>query len=214
MRQTPGSQEKAVSPIAITFAVSAATVVLLGSAALVVYTPASQRLLLQFNPTPGVSVTERLSATQTILRFFADGDISRLAGYTPEELAHLQEVAVVARALAGIWLAAMLGAVVTGGLMVQHAGRTVMRVHLCRTLKATAFGCAVFLVAGSLAFAPLFSWLHRFTFVAAPWEFDPATSRLVNEFPPEYFQVKLVAVLLAAIVTSLGLWAVFRRRST
>ena len=212
MRQIHESQGLAHTALTFVFSVSVATAVLLGSAFLVICAPGSQRLWLTLSPTPEVSLNERLTATKNILNFFAAGNRVRLHGYSPDETAHLEEVAGVARTAAGILVAALVTTGVTGGLLIRRGGWPATVAHLRRALKSIAVSGAVLLVVSRVAFAPLFVWFHRFTFVAAPWAFDPAVSRLVTLYPEEYFQAMFSATLLTAAAVSWTLFLLLRRK--
>lgn len=77
-------------------------------------------------------------------------------------------------------------------------------------LVAVTVGAAAVVV---LAFDAAFEVFHRLFFAAGNWAFDPATSRLVQLFPMQFWYETTVAVGLVAVLLALGAaWVAGRRR--
>jgi integral membrane protein (TIGR01906 family) len=88
-----------------------------------------------------------------------------------------------------------------------------------RPVRAGAIGLAVALVAvglvGTFAFDAAFEAFHRLFFAGGNYTFDPATDRLVQLFPYQFwvetsFAVGAVAIVLAAVTA----WLAQRRLGT
>lgn len=177
----------------------------------VTYLPASQRLLISATPVAGLSTAERILAVKKILAFYSTGDERLLAGYTPDEQAHLVEVSSVIKNAWRIFYALLLTTLVGFVFIARRYGFSTLRRQLKNACGITAVGSLLILLAGWLGFDFFFERFHQRVFSAAPWAFDPAVSRLVNEFPPEYFRAVVVTILLIASGVSLCGWLMLRK---
>jgi len=174
--------------------------------------PFSQRLLISATPIEGLSTAERFLAVKKILAFYSTGDEHLLDGYTPDERAHLIEVSGVIKNGWRIFYALLLTTLASSVFIARRYGFSALRNQLCHTCGFLAIGIPLTLLIGWLEFDFFFDRFHQLVFSAAPWTFDPAVSRLVNEFPPEYFRAVVVAVLLVTAVIGAFGWLLLRRR--
>jgi integral membrane protein (TIGR01906 family) len=84
--------------------------------------------------------------------------------------------------------------------------------------RAVGTGAKV-LVVGTIAvgtafllfFDPAFALFHQLFFAEGSWTFDPATDRLVQLFPYQFWTETSVAIAVVVLVLAGGTWAVARR---
>ena len=180
----------------------------------VIFLPQSQQLLVALTPVAGSSARERLEATAQLQRFFYTRDTALIARYTPDERAHLQEVATIIGTVPWLLLACTLAAIVLGFRGYRGHGIPWLRQALRSACQASLAVTLRFLVLGSLLFTVLFQWFHQLAFVQAPWAFDPAESKLVVLFPPQYFQAATTFVLLGTAAAATMGWLLIAREAT
>ncbi len=159
----------------------------------------------------GYSAAELNAATGSILADLVVGPPTfdvQVRGETvldAREQGHMRDVRTV---FLGLWALAALSVVV---LLV--ASRRPDRAATWRAIRRGALGLAVGVVAlGAVAFVAfdaLFEAFHQVLFPAGSYDFDPATERLVQLFPFQFWQetaivVGVVIVAGCAIVTSLA----------
>jgi integral membrane protein (TIGR01906 family) len=115
------------------------------------------------------------------------------------EQAHMADVRTVFRSL---WLLAVISVVI-----LVLAARRRDRTATWRAIRRGALGLAVgVVVVGAIAlvaFDQLFSVFHQVFFPAGSYLFDPATDRLVQLFPFQFWQESAVAVGVVIIVLAL-----------
>ena len=128
------------------------------------------------------------------------------------EQAHMRDVRGV---FTGFWLLVVAGAV---GLAVafRRARGTEARAAAWRSVasgaRALAIGIAVVGAFAVLAFEAAFEVFHRLFFSSGTYTFDPATDRLVQLFPMQFWSEISIAVGVVVLVASiLTAWLAGRR---
>ncbi len=168
--------------------------------------------MIAATPVEGFSPVQRFAAVERLLSFYATGDRQLIAGYTPDERAHLAEVADTINTARRIGSGVVVVTLMGFAFIIRRFGFSVLRDQLRYACKCSAISSVTLLLIGWLGFDALFEAFHRRVFSAAPWQFDPAVSRLVNEFPPEYFQLAVAATLAITAAISGGLFAMLHRK--
>jgi integral membrane protein (TIGR01906 family) len=119
------------------------------------------------------------------------------------ERGHMRDVKTV---FTGLWVLAAVSA-----LILVVAGRRMERRATWRAVRRGAIGLAIGVVAlgavALVAFDVLFETFHQLLFPAGSYDFDPATERLVQLFPFQFWQetaivVGVVIVLGCALVAA------------
>ena len=72
-------------------------------------------------------------------------------------------------------------------------------------------GAVVIGSAFAIAFDQAFTIFHDLLFPAGNWEFDPATDRLVQLFPYDFWTETSVAIAVVGLLLTLATWAFARR---
>lgn len=138
-----------------------------------------------------------------------DVEVSGVAVLGEDERGHMRDVRSI---FVGLWLLAA-GSVV----VLAAAGRRRDRSAIWRAVRRGALGLALaIVVAGGVAlvaFDVLFELFHRLLFPAGSYTFDPATQRLVQLFPFQFWQETAIAVGVVIIVLALGLAQTAARRA-
>ena len=124
------------------------------------------------------------------------------------EQQHMRDVRTV---FGGLYVAAALSVVV---LLVASRWRD--RVRLWGAVKGGSIGLivgtAVLGVVGFVAFDQLFEVFHQIFFPAGSYDFDPATDRLVQLFPFQFWEESAMAVgAVIIVVAALVAWVARRR---
>jgi integral membrane protein (TIGR01906 family) len=162
----------------------------------------------------GFTADELRTATDAILHDLVLGppDFAVEIGGAPvlneRERAHMRDVRTV---FAGLYV---LAAVSLVGLVV--AARRRDRAGTLRAVRGGALGLTVGVgVLGGVAlvaFDQLFELFHEIFFPAGSYLFDPATDRLVQLFPFDFWQETAIAVGVVIVLISLGVaWVAGRR---
>ena len=137
-----------------------------------------------------------------------DVEIDGVPVLNEREQAHMRDVRSVFMAL---YVAAAISVVV---LLVASRRRD--RVRLWGSVRRGAIGLIISTIAlgvlGFVAFDQLFEIFHRLFFPAGSYLFDPATDRLVQLFPFQFWEESAMAVGAVIIVISLlAAWVAGRR---
>jgi integral membrane protein (TIGR01906 family) len=74
-----------------------------------------------------------------------------------------------------------------------------------------AVGAAVVGGAFLLFFDAAFTLFHQLFFSAGTWTFDPATDRLVQLFPYQFWTETSVAIAAVGLALTIAAWAIARR---
>lgn len=129
------------------------------------------------------------------------------------ERGHLRDVRTV---LAGFAAIVVLGAAAVAGVLVNSRGRPAFRAAAVAAVRVGALALAGILVVlggvAIVAFDVAFEVFHLLLFSGGNWSFDPATDRLVQLFPPRFWQETALAVGVVAIVLALVVARVARPR--
>jgi integral membrane protein (TIGR01906 family) len=125
------------------------------------------------------------------------------------EQAHMADVRTVFR---GLWILAAISAVV-----LVAASRRSDRAGTWRAVRGGAIGLTIGVVivgvVGLVAFDRLFELFHEVFFPAGSYLFDPATDRLVQLFPFQFWEETAMVVGIVIIAASLAVAAVGGRRA-
>jgi integral membrane protein (TIGR01906 family) len=107
----------------------------------------------------------------------------------------------------------IVGAVVlvAGGFRARGAGWYWRAVG--RGAAILAVGAVVVGAAFALAFEQAFTLFHGIFFAPGTWSFDPATDRLVQLFPDDFWTETSVAIAVVGLLLTLATWAFARRRA-
>ena len=127
------------------------------------------------------------------------------------EQSHMRDVRAVFIGFFAVTLAVVIGAVVITAR--RGSGRAA---ETWRAIRSGSLGLIIVLVfaggAAVLAFDVLFEVFHRLFFAGGSYTFDPATERLVQLFPFQFWQETAMAVGIVAIVVAAVVAVVAHRR--
>lgn len=144
--------------------------------------------------------------TQTVV----GPDGSRIPFFGPDEAAHLRDVQLLARLL----LAVILAAVVIVGSALARSGT---EAWTWRAFSRGAAGLALGLTGAGLLFAfafePAFTLFHLIFFPGGNWSFDPREARMVQLYPPPFWQELVLVFAILAVGLAVLLWAAARQRA-
>lgn len=163
----------------------------------------------------GFTTEELRSATDAILTDLVFGgdfavEVNGRPVLNERERAHMVDVTSVFR---GVWIlaAASLAVLVLGSRRADRTGTW-------RAVRGGAIGLTVGVVIagviGLLAFDQLFELFHRVFFPAGSYLFDPATDRLVQLFPFQFWDETAMVVGAVMIVVALAVAVLAGRRAT
>ncbi|HWH37838.1 MAG TPA: DUF1461 domain-containing protein [Candidatus Limnocylindrales bacterium] len=207
------------APVRSVLAGAATAVVILSLALLPLLTPSWIHPAMTSVGATGAGVTQaeslRLSDMTVNELLFGSGafDIRYDGGrplYSPDEVAHMQDVRLVLftfLGLATLALAGLAAALVRGGRSAS-LWRDIGRGAATLVVALVVLG-----VFAALAFGPAFELFHRLLFPGGNWAFDPAQSNLVRLYPLAFWQLSAAAYGLLAGGISVIAWLVARRRS-
>jgi integral membrane protein (TIGR01906 family) len=82
---------------------------------------------------------------------------------------------------------------------------------VARGAAILAVGAVVIGTAFAIEFDQAFTIFHDLLFPAGNWEFDPATDRLVQLFPYDFWTETSVAIAVVGLLLTLATWAFARR---
>lgn len=162
----------------------------------------------------GYTNEELLPATDAILSDLVFGgafavEIHGTPVLNEREQAHMADVRTVFR---GLWILAAISLAV---LVVASRGRD--RARMWRAVRRGALGLTVGVVilgaVALVAFDQLFELFHRIFFPAGSYLFDPATDRLVQLFPFQFWEETATVVGIVIIGASLVVAFVAGRRA-
>ena len=169
----------------------------------------------------GYSAADFRSATDAILADLVlgppdfDAQVAGAPVLNDRERGHMRDVRTV---FAGLAIAAIISAIV----LVVAGTRRRERTAGWRAAKRGAISLGVVIVGlgvvALVAFDSLFEVFHEVLFPAGSYDFDPATERLVQLFPFQFWQdsaiaVGVVIVAIAGVVALVAHWREARRSS-
>jgi integral membrane protein (TIGR01906 family) len=130
------------------------------------------------------------------------------------ERAHMRDVRGV---FSGFWILVLAGVALLA-LGFRSARSTEARAATWRSVARGARGLAVAITAlgvvAVFAFDAAFEVFHRLFFSAGSYTFDPATDRLVQLFPLQFWSEISIAVGAVALLLSILTWWQARRRAS
>jgi integral membrane protein (TIGR01906 family) len=129
--------------------------------------------------------------------------------FSARERAHMGDVRGIV--VAFFWLVLAAAAVlVAGRILARGAGW--FRRAVARGAATLAVGAVVVGIAFALVFDQAFTLFHGLFFASGTWSFDPATDRLVQLFPYDFWTETSVAIAVVGLLLTITTWA-FARRS-
>jgi integral membrane protein (TIGR01906 family) len=84
---------------------------------------------------------------------------------------------------------------------------------VARGAAILAVGAVIIGVAFALAFDQAFTLFHDLFFAAGTWSFDPATDRLVQLFPDDFWTETSVAIAVVGLLLTVVTWSFARRQA-
>jgi integral membrane protein (TIGR01906 family) len=155
-------------------------------------------------------VAELFFGPGTFAQTITGADGTPVAFFGQAEAAHLRDVQVLARALVLLVLLSAL----TLAIAVARSGREAW------TWRAIARGAAGFAVGVTLAgaffavaFEPAFTLFHLIFFPGGNWSFDPREARMVQLYPPRFWDELVLVFAVLALAISVLTWVLARRRA-
>lgn len=135
----------------------------------------------------------------------------RIAVLNDREIAHMRNVRGVFERLAILVLASAAGLVVAFGRSRSGARQAFWRA-VGLGARGLAFAMAVIGILAIVAFEVAFEVFHELLFPPGSFSFDPATERLVQLFPDQFWSDTALALGLVAMALSIGVaWLAGRR---
>lgn len=136
--------------------------------------------------------------------------VNGVAVFNARERAHMADVHAIVVVFFALVLAS-IAVVGAAGFLARGAGWY---------WRAVAGGAAILAVgevvvgiAFALAFDQAFTLFHDLLFPSGTWTFDPATDRLVQLFPYDFWTETSVAIAVVGLVLTTATWAFARRRT-
>ncbi len=136
--------------------------------------------------------------------------VDGVAVFNARERSHMADVHGIVVAFFVLVLVA-IAVVVAGGFLARGAGWYWRAV--ARGAAILAVGAVVVGIAFALAFDQAFSLFHDLLFPSGTWTFDPATDRLVQLFPYDFWTETSVAIAAVGLVLTTATWAFARGRA-
>lgn len=169
---------------------------------------------------PGYSGAAFQEATDTTVgALFVGGDFTFMINgrgfFDDREVAHMNDVRGVFGALTAAIVASL---VILLGAWLATRHRADRRANAWRAVRRGATGLAGFMlgvgVLSIVAFDAMFQVFHELLFPAGSFTFDPARERLVQLFPDQFWADTSLALGVLALVLSLAVVVVARRRAS
>jgi len=130
--------------------------------------------------------------------------------FDERERSHMADVRGVVLVFYALVLAALAGLLVVG---VVSRGSAWFRRAVALGAGGLAVGAVAVGGAFLLFFDTAFTLFHQLLFSAGTWTFDPATDRLVQLFPYQFWTETSVAIAVVGLALTVGVWAVVRPRA-
>jgi len=134
--------------------------------------------------------------------------------FDAREIGHMEDVR---RVFAGLAVVIALSVAILALAVIRTRGTGARRAAVWRAVARGALGLAGFMVAVGIlsivAFDAAFQLFHELLFPAGSFSFDPRTERLVQLFPDRFWSETSLALGILALVLSIGVTVVARRRA-
>ncbi len=127
--------------------------------------------------------------------------------FNTRERVHMADVRRIVVAFAVLVLAGIL-VLLLGGIRWRR--RPWFWGAVARGAAVLAVGAVVIGAAFAFAFDEAFTLFHEILFPAGTWTFDPATDRLVQLFPDQFWTETSVAIAVVGLALTVGTWALAR----
>ncbi len=131
--------------------------------------------------------------------------------FNDRERAHMASVHGVVDAFFLLVLAAAVVLLVSG---VRSRGAAWYWRAVARGSAILAVGAVVVGAAFALVFEQAFTLFHDLFFASGTWTFDPATDRLVQLFPYDFWTETSVAIAAVGLLLTLATWSLARHRAS
>jgi integral membrane protein (TIGR01906 family) len=128
--------------------------------------------------------------------------------FDERERAHMSDVRSVTLSFYALVTAALAVLLLAG---VASRGSPWFRRAVALGARALAVGTIAAGLAFLVFFDTAFTLFHKLFFAEGTWTFDPATDRLVQLFPYQFWTETSVAIAVVGLALTLGVWAVARR---
>jgi integral membrane protein (TIGR01906 family) len=142
-----------------------------------------------------------------------DVEIAGTAVLNPRERTHMQDVRTV---FTGFFVIAVVIVALAVAIVTRRGRDPAARAATWRSIRSGAIGLVVgLLLVGGFAFIAfdiLFEVFHRLFFAGGTYTFDPATERLVQLFPFQFWQETAIALGVAAMIVAAVVAIVAQRR--
>jgi len=137
-----------------------------------------------------------------------DLEVAGVPVFEERERSHMADVRGVVLAFCALVAVALAVLVVAG--VASRGSRWFWRA-VAFGAGGLAVGAIVIGGAFLVFFDTAFTLFHQLFFAAGTWTFDPATDRLVQLFPYQFWTETSVAIAVVGLAVTLGVWAVARR---
>lgn len=137
-----------------------------------------------------------------------DQQVAGKPAFDGRERSHMVDVRGVVLAFYAL-VAVALAVLLVGGVAAR--GSRWFRRAVALGAGGLAVGAVVIGGAFLLFFDTAFTLFHQLFFAAGTWTFDPATERLVQLFPDQFWAETSVAIAVVGLGLTLGVWAAARR---
>lgn len=134
--------------------------------------------------------------------------VDGVAVFEARERSHMADVRRVVLAFYALVLAGAVVLLVAG---VGSRGARWFWGAVATGAKLLTVGAVAVGIAFALTFDAAFTLFHQLFFAAGTWTFDPATDRLVQLFPYQFWTETTIAIAVAGLALTLVTWAVARR---
>jgi integral membrane protein (TIGR01906 family) len=128
--------------------------------------------------------------------------------FSARERAHMADVHGIVVAFFGLVLAAV-AVLMISGILARGAGW--YRRAVARGAAILAVGAVIVGIAFARVFDQAFTLFHDLLFASGTWTFDPATDRLVQLFPYDFWTETFVAGAVVGLLVTAATWAFARR---
>jgi integral membrane protein (TIGR01906 family) len=130
--------------------------------------------------------------------------------FDERERAHMADVRSVVLSFYAVVLAALLVLLVAG---FASRGSRWFRGAVALGAGGLAIGAVAVGISFAVFFDRAFTLFHQLFFAEGSWTFDPATDRLVQLFPDQFWTETSVAIAIAVLGLAVIVWAVARPRA-